>query len=70
MNLYNGNITIRQILRVPQARELLQTELPQLAKSPLIRLASGMTLNQVLTRAKGYLPPEKLQSLLEQLKSI
>ncbi len=70
MNLYNGNITIRQILRVPQARELLQTELPQLANSPLIRLASGMTLNQVLTRAKGYLPPEKLYSLLEQLKSI
>lgn len=70
MNLYNGNITIRQILQVPQARELLQTELPQLANSPLIRLASGMTLNQVLARTKGYLSPEKLQSLLEQLKSI
>lgn len=70
MNLYNGNITVKQILSVPQARELLKKELPQLADSPLLNLAGGMTLNQVLTMAKGYLPREQVDSLLERLKAI
>lgn len=70
MDLYNGNITVRQILSVPRARELLKQELPQIANSPLLGLAGGMTLNQVLSMAGGYLSREKVDSLLNQLKAI
>ena len=68
MDLYNGRITVGQILRMPGAHDLLKRELPQLAGSPLIGLAGGMTLNQVLAMAKGSLPQERIDALLEQLK--
>ena len=65
MDLRQGKITLGEILRHPQARELLTRELPQFARSPLLGLAGGMTLNQILIhgtaggvsrREKGLLP--------------
>lgn len=53
MDLRQGKITLGEILRHPQARELLTRELPQFARSPLLGLAGGMTLNQILIHAKG-----------------
>ena len=66
MDLRNGKITVKEILRVPAAKEILVRELPQLMKSPLV----NMPLNKVLTYAKGNVPPEKVKSVLEQLKAL
>lgn len=41
MDLRQGKITLGEILRHPQARELLTRELPQFARSPLLGLAGG-----------------------------
>ena len=70
MDLRQGKITLGEILRHPQARELLTRELPQFARSPLLGLAGGMTLNQILTHAKGRVEPKKIQRLLEPLKAL
>ena len=70
MDLRQGRITLNEILRHPQARALLVRELPQFAHSPLLGLAGGMTLNQILTHAKGRVEPQKIQSVLEQLKAL
>ena len=69
MDLRQGKITLGEILRHPQARELLTRELPQFARSPLLGLA-GMTLNQILIHAKGRVPPEQIKRLLSQLEEL
>lgn len=68
MDLKNGNITVREILGNPQAKALLERELPQVMSSPLLAMASSMKLNQVLSFAGGKIPTQKLEELLEQLK--
>lgn len=70
MNLKNGAITVREILRVPEAKAILYRELPQLMRSPLVKMAGGMRLSQVLGHAKGHVPPEKVESILNQLKAL
>ena len=70
MDLKDGRITVNQVLRNPQAMALLQKELPELAGSPLLRMAGGMSLNQVLSFVKGKVPPEKIRGILDQLKAI
>lgn len=70
MDLRQGKITLGEILRHPQARELLTRELPQFARSPLLGLAGGMTLNQILIHAKGRVPPEQIKRLLSQLEEL
>lgn len=70
MDLRQGNITLREILRHPQARELLSRELPQFARSPLLGLAGGMTLNQILVHTKGRVPQDKVSELVAQLKAL
>jgi len=70
MNLQNGQITVAQILDHPEAWNIFVTEWPKAAQSPLLRMAEGMTLNQVLSLARGRLPQEKIESLLSQLEEI
>ena len=70
MNLKNGQITVSEISRDPRAYALLNREFPHIVQSPLFRLAGGMTLQQVLTFAKGNIPQEKIDSLLEQLAAL
>ena len=56
MDLKDGRITVNQVLRNPQAMAVLQRELPELAGSPLLRMAGGMSLNQGDTRsAEGHI---------------
>ena len=47
MNLRNGNITVGELLANPKVWELLQREAAGLANYPMLRMASGMTLNQL-----------------------
>ncbi len=70
MDLKNGGITVSEIIRDPRAYSLLKQEFPQIVQSPLLHLAGGMTLNQILSFAKGTIPQDKIDSLLEQLKSL
>lgn len=70
MDLRRGNITLREVLRYPQARALLSKELPQFARSPLLGFAGGMTLNQILAHTKGRVSPEKVKELLSKLEAL
>lgn len=70
MDLRNGTITVKEILSIPGAKKILVQELPQLMNSPLVKMALGMRLNQVLTHAKGNVTPEKIENILKQLKAL
>lgn len=70
MDLHDGRITLRQLLGHPEAKKILQRELPQYMKPGLIRMAGGMSLNQILSYAKGTVPKSKVDSILHQLKDL
>ncbi len=71
MNLRNNQITVREVLRDPGAKALFQKEFPQLANNPmLMMMAKNMTLQQVIQRSNGVVPPQKVQELLTKLKEI
>lgn len=73
MNLKNGQITVGEILRNPQARALVQREVPQLSgmlSSPLARGYWNMPLSAVVSKARGLLPANRIQALLAGLEKI
>ncbi len=70
MNLKNGQITVGEVLSNPNARALLQREYPALINHPMLRMARGMTLNQVLGMARGKVSQQQVNRLFEQLSRI
>ena len=70
MNLKNGQITVGEVLSNPNARALLQREYPALFNHPLLGMARGMTLNQVLGMARGKVSQQQVNRLFEQLSRI
>jgi len=71
MKLRNGDITIKEILMYPEAKQLMQRELPEFMNNPMLMgMARNMTLKQVVGHSRGRVPKEKIDRLLEQLKTI
>jgi len=71
MQLRNGDITVREILMNPQAKKLMQQELPEFMGNPmLMRMAQNMSLRNVVGYSRGRIPKEKVDKLLEELKKV
>lgn len=68
MNLRNGQITVRELLANPQVWMILQQEYPNLYRHPMIKMAQGMSLNQLLWMAKGKIPQNQINHILEELR--
>jgi len=71
MDLRNNSITLGEILKNPEAKELLHKELPQYFNNPMLMgMARGMSLTNILGIASGMISKEKQQELLTKLKAI
>lgn len=70
MDLRNYNITVGEVLRNPQAKALLQKELPMVMRHPMLPVASAIPLRDIINNAGGYVSPKKMQSILEKLSKI
>ena len=70
LDLKNYQITVRELLSDPQARQLLQREFPKWCHSPLISLVQNMTLQGVLGLAKPHVPVSKINRVLSELEQI
>lgn len=68
MDLKNGTITVGEMLKNPSARKLFQQLSPISINSPIIRSAHAMTLNELLRKAKAWVPQERMNEILEALK--
>ena len=53
-----------------QAAAILKEEFPEWADSPLVRIASGMSLSKVLKVAAKHVPKEKLIEVIEKLEQL
>lgn len=70
MNLRNGNITVGELLKNPASRHLLSAEFPQLIRHPMVRMAQGMSLKQVLGMAGNRVSRGQIDRVLSQLKEL
>ncbi len=69
-DIKDGNITVREIMSVPEGRALITREFPKAVKSPFFALAQGMSLKTVLKRWGANVGEERIARLTEQLKKI
>jgi len=70
MNLRGGSITVGELVQSPAALAILKREFPDVVGSPLFRMAQGLTLNQVLAQVSGQVPKERLQGIIDEIKSL
>lgn len=70
MNLKNYNITVGEVLQNPQAKAMLQKELPMVMRHPMLPVARAIPLKDVMSYAGGYISPKKMQSILDKLSKI
>lgn len=61
MNLKNYQITVGEVLQNPQAKAMLQKELP---------MANAIPLKDVIHYAGGYVSQRKMQNILNQLSKL
>ena len=70
MDLKNYNITVGEVLKNPQAKAMLQKELPMIMRHPMLPMAHAIPLRDIINNAGGYVSPRKMQSMLENLSKI
>jgi hypothetical protein len=70
MDLRNNLITVGEILNNPKAKAILTREFPELMNPLLIGMARRMTLSDVLLKAHGRYPKEKLDRVLSELRAV
>mgnify|MGYP000156874743 CR=1 FL=1 len=67
MNLKNYQITVGEVLQNPQAKAMLQKELPMVMRLPM---ANAIPLKDVIHYAGGYVSQRKMQNILDQLSRL
>lgn len=70
MNLKNGQITVGELLQNPGARKIFHRLSPISINSPIVRAARGMTLNELMRKARGWMTQDQINEILEELKRI
>ena len=70
MELRGGAVTLGEIVRDPRARELVDREFPGLLRHPFAKRFMGMPLSKALSMARGRLPEDSIQRLLEGLREL
>ena len=70
LDLKSNQITVRELMANPKAKALFQKRFGEWMKHPLFSAAQSLTLAQLMELAKVYLPPQIIQSTLEELKRL
>ena len=68
LNLKNGQITVGELLQNPAARKLFHSFSPISVNSPVVRAARGMTLHELVRKARSWMTQEQINEILEELQ--
>ncbi len=68
MDLKGNSITVKELLDNNAAREVIGRIAPELLNHPMLGMAKGMSLEKVISIIGSSLAPEKISSLIEELK--
>ncbi len=70
MNLKNNKITVGELLDYAPARAVFQRRFPMAMRHPMLGAARSVTLEQLISMAGNYIPRNKIQETLEELKKV
>ena len=70
MDLKNQTITLGALLRDPRARAVLQRRFGQFLNHPMLGMAKGMTLAQLVALSAGRVPQAAVQETLKELEAL
>lgn len=70
MDLRNNQITIRELLAHPAARQVLARRFPHVIGRPIVAQADGMTLERAIKLGSAYIPKSFLQETLRELQRL
>lgn len=70
MDLKGNKIKLGDVMKNKAAAALLRRSFPEWASSPLLLVASNMTLDDLLKVAEKRVPKEKVASVLKALESL
>ena len=68
MDLKNGRVTVGDLLDHPGAKAVLQKRFPMLMKHPMMGAARTITLEQILSVAREFVPQKKIDEALADLR--
>ncbi|MEA4920256.1 MAG: hypothetical protein VB078_04995 [Clostridiaceae bacterium] len=69
MDLKNGNITLGEVLRNPNAANILNDAFPGIMNNRMMmRMGYSMTLNKIVSHARGRVPQWQLNNVIDSLK--
>ena len=68
MNLRNNRITVGELMDYPPAKAVFQKRFPMVMRHPMMGAARTMTLAQILAAAQAYVPQNKLDEALNELR--
>lgn len=67
---YSVEYTVAELLKNPQAAEVLEKYLPGLSQSPELEMAKGLTLAQIAEYPQSGIDEEQLKALNAELAKI
>lgn len=70
MDLRNCQITIGELLRHPEARQVLARRFPQMIGRPIVTASGAMNLERAMKAASAYVSQKDLQETLEELRRL
>ena len=70
MDLRRNQITVAELMNNPKSNAVLQKRFGKWMKHPMVQAAGTLTLEQVLTLVKLYIPEKTLNEALEELKRV
>lgn len=71
LDLKNGEITVGEVLRSPEAKRVLEKHFPVLAGNRLmLSMAKGWSLNQVLQKVSGKVDPQRIARVRAELEKL
>ena len=70
MDLKRNQITMAELLNNPRSRAVLEKRFGKWAKSPLVRSAGTLTLQQVLDLTRAYVSQKDVEATLQELRRL
>ena len=67
MDLRNNQITVRELLADPKARQVLARQFPH---RPIVAKSGSMTLDKAMKLGAAYVPKRVIQETLEELRRL
>jgi len=70
MDLKNNKITVGELLDDPKSRAVFQRRFPLVMRNPLVGASRSVTLEQLISMARPYLPQRTINDTLNELRRL